>query len=173
MNQNETRSVETITFTKTVWVRKLHWKLLASEEVFSKQSLPGYIRLFAWRSLQLGPSTWLFEPCTPTILPDNPKKPSMSHQNILHHLISKVSSISIKELIMFESSKNNAPPRMTSWFHQSWQLSSKWPPWVQALASNTCPSANAFWKQLWKAFQQTTLAGLFLYVYVDICRNII
>lgn len=45
----------------------------------------------------------------------------MSHQNILHHLISEVSSVDIKGLAVFESSKRNtskgdvpAQPKLTA-----------------------------------------------------------
>lgn len=69
----------------------------------------------------------------------------MSHQNISHHLISEVSSVDIKGLVMFESCKRNtskgdvlAPLQLTAELQ------------VTSLGTGShfkhLPSCGAFWK---------------------------
>lgn len=105
--RSETRAVEMIAFRKTAYIITLYQEPLASEGLLLEQSSCGCIRLFAQRSLRFGSPTWLFKPCTPTRYSQVIQVTSTSHQNISHHLISKVSSVDIKELVMFGSSKRN------------------------------------------------------------------
>lgn len=151
--RSETRAAEIITFRKTVEIIKICWEPLASEELLLEQSSPGCIRLFAQRSLWFSSSTWLFKPCTSTIYSQIIQKISMSHQNILHHLISEVFSVDIKGLAVLESSKRNtskgdvpALPKLTA---ELKVISLRTGPHLKHW-----PSCGAFWKLHFNNFER-------------------
>lgn len=80
---------------------------LAREQLLLERSSPACITLIARKRLQFGPSTRLFEPCTPTRNSQMIPKISRSPQSHRNHLISEVSSADVKGLRTLESSTRN------------------------------------------------------------------